>query len=633
MNIVFGSVKTNKDASFGDMIHYIESHFGLTVERSFSSGFIGIGFSRIGNVIHYAETNDIVVVLNGYLHHPLSGWSSTKRPISAGGDSARYLLERYQERGQNFNQNVYGHYTAVVFDKKRETLFLACDPYGHCQLFIWENAGQLVFSSSLFTTGKGIPSLHPDSRYEDFFLIYGFYPNNATPYENVSSLKPGEVVQWQRGNLTRHQVAHRNPWNERFSDLSEDMREEKLISVLHEAYMDALEDQLCDQKEVAVLLGGFDSALVASALTHMGKKVETFSFYYNNTAYNQPHTDTVSKFLGSKHNWVLIDTSVIRSGLENYHSTFNRPTNWSNYVIQTVHVVEEIKKRGFENIYTGDGCDYIFYGYPLTYKRATLLRYMKMLPQPLKHAILKLGESELLDRKIGRPYHIALSMLRSTTRDWPQSSYLTFHVFDQFSLHLLKNRQAINTASIERTLEELAAPFSHLEPIRLAYTGKLALAPYRIKMAGSTDTTGIPIAAPFLHIGMKDLATNLPEKFLRPKEKEKVGTEGKYILMKMASVKKMLPDEVIYQKKVGAVDAPLVEWYSGPLRQTLLDLYTHLPFTHDDTYIQNLIKPTFAEDMYFKLISRDTSNIVTISHGLSLLATYAAFWKSGTGMS
>jgi len=62
--------------------------------------------------------------------------------------------------------------------------------------------------------------------------------------------------------------------------------EESLYDRLYDVLLGCMEDQLASTAEVGVLLGGFDSALVASLLCRLGKRVHTYSFRYADAQYN-----------------------------------------------------------------------------------------------------------------------------------------------------------------------------------------------------------------------------------------------------------------------------------------------------------------------------------------------------------
>src|SRR5690606_31080051 len=140
-------------------------------------------------------------------------------------------------------------------------------------------------------------------------------------------------------------------------------------------------EQLASAKRVAVLLGGFDSALVASALVRLGKEVETFSFFYDDARFNQPHTDTVAKHLGIRHNWVHITPGIVSDGLRRYDDVYNQPARRRTYVIRADHVAECIRPARFGVRYSGDGCDAIFFGYPLPCNRLEVVQAFDRLPE------------------------------------------------------------------------------------------------------------------------------------------------------------------------------------------------------------------------------------------------------------
>ena len=178
---------------------------------------------------------------------------------------------------------------------------------------------------------------------------------------------------------------------------------------------------------------------------------------------------------------------------------------------------------------------------------------------------------------------------------------------------------------IEQILEKLAEDLRGLTPDRLTYHGKSSASANKAKMVGSSNSSGISILAPYLHPAMAAIARRLPDQLLRPGRKTKSAVTGKYILMQMAEKKNLLPPEVIYQKKIAAVDAPIDDWYFGPLKEFIVTTLKDLPFDYNEKYIRNLLRPKLAEKFYKRFISSD-DHVTT--HEISLLATYASFTKA-----
>jgi asparagine synthetase B (glutamine-hydrolysing) len=540
---------------------------------------------------------------------------------------AAHLLARFRSEGLRFLDDVYGHFSVVLVDESEERVVFATDPYGVRKVF-YHSAAELRLGTNLLTIGKAMgEALEVDRSLEDFFLVHGFHPLDRTPYAGVRRTKPATVYEWQAGKLSEHRVTLRDPWaNEAVAADLSGATETEIAKQLYDAFMLALEQQVSDDRRVAVLLGGFDSALVASALKRLGKEVETFSFFYNDPRFDQPHTDTVEKFLGIRHHWVPITGETIADGLAEYGDIFNEPTCWPNYVIQTERLARVIREMGFEHCYTGDGCDSVFFGYPLTYKRLKVVQAFNKVPKALSTLALNGLGALPLEGWVGRPYHVSMGLLRGRELSAAARQMLSLRIFDESTLARLRlGASPGQYLRVSEVVEQLASHHRDDHPVRLAYQGKNLISPTKTKLTGSTDATGLLINSPFMHIGMKHFTSRLPETLIRSEEGGKqADTIGKYILTKMAEQERLLPPEVIHQKKVGAVDAPVTEWYAGACHSVMLRLMGKAPFDSDPRYLERLLVEKPIERVYGKLIGKHTNNSASLMLGPSLLATLGA---------
>ena len=630
MNIVFGGAGRMGDERdhfrrivaqrYGRPIHQMD---GGNRPRQAECIWSASAADSDGIVLGRAEDRHrrVGVTLLGCLNQPCPGWQEGS-PMDSPDRTAQYLLDRYLAEGGAFIAGIFGQYAVVVADFDKQRLLLASDPTGLRTLFYRVEGGEFHFSSNLSALAAALPNTRMNSGMEDFFLCYGFYPGAQTPYEGLHYLKPGSIACFENGKLSLSSVAHPDPWADHIRELDlESKSETEAVEALHRAFMLSMEQQLASERKVAVLLGGADSALVASALHRLGKEVETFSFYYHDESFNQPHTDTLSRFLGTRHNWVPISPDLIAEGVETYAWKFNFPTNWLNYVVQTEHLCRVMKGAGFKFIYSGDGCDGTFLGYPRTHVFASFLGYARQLNPRLALWATRALSFDRLEYAMGRPYTLLLHTLRSLAREMPTRGYSTFRVLDETSLGRLK-QAAVDAIVIEneRILHAIAEPFSHLSMDRLAYHGKNALSPNRSKMAGSSDSTGVVINTPYLHSGMKSFALSIPDSLLRPQGVND-SYNGKYLLFKMCDETRLLPPEIIYQKKVSAVDAPVDRWYRGELRDRFRANLDGLPFEANSSYLDFLLRDSLADKLHRHFVSSDALT----THALSLLVTYASF--------
>jgi asparagine synthetase B (glutamine-hydrolysing) len=578
-----------------------------------------------GAVAGRAVQGEVELAYIGAVTLPLSGWTSPDNPIDDPDATARFLLERYLSSGKASFSAIQGQFALAVVDRRAGLTLLATDPTGGRSWFVFEDSGELAFSSNLYCLAKSLgPRLRVDRSLEDFFLVYGFHPFGRTPFAGIRALPAGTVLEWREGrSQTERTAAGTDPWLEDAGPAAPLRTEADVVDALYAAMQRATLELLpARPQRLGVLLGGFDSALVAAFIKRLGFEVETYSFHYADPAFNQPHTDTLARHLGIRHHWVEIDRAMVEEGIRNFATYFNQPTNWPNYVIQTAQACAAMRAAGIRHCYSGDGCDSIFLGYPGTYRRARLFHALPRLPAWAAGPLASMAARPFLERTLGHPYRVALSLLRGLGRPMPARGYLSFRIFDEVSLRQLR-RDAAPVA--EKGLEELAlqlsAPHAGLPPLRLAYLGKAAVSPNRNKMVGSSDASGVTVLAPYLHAGLKSFATRLPEELMRPRGRAGASAEGKYILMRMAVDKGLLPPAIVTQKKMAAVDAPIDDWYAGPMRDMLLAQLRDLPFEYDVGYVSRLLDLKASEKLFKRYVMVDK----VISHAPSLLATYAAF--------
>ena len=548
------------------------------------------------------------------------GWTAAESPLEDPALTAQWLLARYAEHGTGFLDGVLGQFAVVVRDDLTDRWLFAADPFGGRSLFISGDGDRFVASTKLDLAAAMLGDrLELDRTDEDFFLVHGFYPDGGTPFRAVRALAAGEIAVLQGGALQRLTIAQPD-WGKhdpatRAAALTDPVQAARELEAL---FLSAMQDQLPRRKQtVGVLLGGFDSALVAAAIARLGHEVVTYSFRYADASYNQPHTDTLAQHIGCRHRWIDIDRDMIEQGLAQFPHLFSQPTNWPNYVIQTLRVMQVMQADGIAYCYSGDGCDAAFLGYPGTYARAKLIGTLPRLPRWLHRPLLALAANSLLERRLGHPWRVALGLLRGMGRNGYARDYLSFRIMDEATLAQLKPGHA--APDLEQRIEALSKPHEALPSVRRTYLGKACVSPNRSKMIASADLTGIPILAPYMHPMLKRFALALPVALLRPDSGGPA--TGKSVLADMAIHSDLLPAAIVNQPKLAAVDAPVDDWYAGPLRARMMDFYTDLPFAANRSYLARLLDLKWAEGQFKRRVMTDK----VISHAASLLATYARF--------
>lgn len=581
-----------------------------------------------GTVLGRAELDGRFLVYLGMFHHPAPGFGEGS-PLDAPNATAAYLLARYQEFGPAFLDGLCGHFVVAIAEPGSGRLTLARDPGGSRRLFVHHDGNALRFSTKL-SDFRGLlgDELRVDRGLEDFLLGYEFLPDGRTPYQGVKILPAGEVLAWSRGTLTRGKIPKPDPWKSSGPSVdAASASEEEVVDAVDAALIRALEEQLPTERRIALLLGGFDSALIAALLTRMGKEVETFSFQYEDDSFNQPLTEELATLLGIQHNWVPIDAEVLREGLTEFAGRFNQLSGQPHYLIASAHAVKAAADKGFRYVFTGDGCDDLFLGYPTVHLRAKLIMALSKVAPVLKPPLRLATHSAWLERRIGHPYRVARNVSRIVQREMPTRAHVASCILDSFALEQLRGPAPSPDRETEDILRNLARGKEGANPVRLAYQGRSYVGLNKNKLEGSGDLSGLAILSPFLHPGMARFAATLPDDLSRPKEKTKSEATGKYALMQMAERKGYLPTEMIYQAKRSPVTAPVDQWYLGPLREFMLGRLEGLPFAVDSRYAASLVSPKLTEDLF-----RDHVGLGRFAtHAINVLVTHAAFTRLTSG--
>jgi hypothetical protein len=617
MNLFFGASGRAADEQAGARLtRYIDRHHHCTPSYDATPPHVLLGHTKTdGKLLGRARRDGHVLLFMDPFPGAAAG-SVLEQPDHA----ASLLLDRFLRCGPAFLDGLCGYYALVVVDATSGAIHLASDPYGQRSIFVHRDADSLVFASNVGSAVAMLNGAAIDRRWEDFFLMYGFYPYGHTPFAGLTAAPPGELLTWNTGNMASRSI---RPYEaDAPPELPPGAAVETAIEYLYDGFMQTLEKQSGLSADAGVLLGGFDSALVAAGLSRLGKRVTTWSFRYDRDEYNQPHTGDLASFLDIRHHWVPIGQEDIERGIEQLPYVFNQPTNWPNYIIQTAMVCQKMREAGIPLAYSGDGCDTVFLGYPGTWRRARVLERVPSLPDAVASRLAGMLGRPRVEQALGHPYRVMLNLIR--TASWPPHArgFLSFRILDEVSLEQLRAGEPPARAEPARTtVEALASRHRNLPVLRLAYMGKSLVSPNRNKMNGSSDQSGIPILSPYMHPTFKRLAQSLPEELCRPTKSTASRVTGKFVLMQMAERKNLLPSSVIYQRKVAAVDAPIDAWYAGPMRGFLMQQFESLPFRANMDYLWALLEPRTAETLFQKYLLTDK----VIKHAPSLLATYARF--------
>lgn len=568
------------------------------------------------DVIHCAEKQDIALVIHGLIYLPHQSGLAFQQ-------QAEYLIDEYIEKGLEAFASVSGHYCVFILDKKNNKIIFIGDPSDGRRVYFGETPSGYFISSKLMALANVDNLLcKRNSKYLEFSLIYGFTPFEESIFEKIKRLSPKKV-----GLLTPdgYDFITRNvaEIEQSFNITDRENTKSKLNNLL----VDTCGAALGDTKKVGVLLGGFDSAFIASLAKRLGKEVKAYTFKYDDDVYDQGNINSVIDYLNIEHEWIEINSDIFHEGLQKYSAVFDRPTNWPNYVIQSAYLAEVAKKDGMEVILTGDGCDEAFLGYPGIYRGASFFsKNFSETQRDFFKLAKRVSQNQFLESHLGHTYRLLLRILSNLQLNKKARLYLMFRILDENTLKGLFGWDVKYTENkvLELIKEVIKEVPDDLSETILAYEGREHIIPNKIKLTGMMDVTGIPVYSPFLHQQVRDYVRQFPEAFLRPEKEAKRDSLGKYILLEMAEEHGYLPNEVIYQPKHAAVDGPLDNWYATALRSFSKGAIRNIGPIYSEKFLNRLLDEKSLDKWYRKNYSVD--NIT--SHAASILTTYGSYFAT-----
>ncbi len=510
---------------------------------------------------------------------------------------------------------------AVELDPRPE--LVAASGRGNHRLFIHQPPdGGVIACSHLATLAACVgPDLSIDRGLEDFLLGYGFLPDGRTVFEGIRILGPGTRAVYDdsstSGAARESPVA---PPDSQRIDV-DSLSVEAASDALFERFMAAVEEQAEGSDCHAVLLGGFDSALVASCLRKLGHSVDTYTFAFGDARYEQRHARELAEGIGATHHDVLITPEVVLGGLDRFGSYYPQPGPQPHYQLHTLHASRVMSRDGHQRVLTGDGCDAVFLGYPMVNMRARAMARLGKLPGPISRGAQRALATVLSEKYLGHVGRVGRATLQNRDLGLPVGGHLPTRYMDEAFLSRLRvGRPPPQDESVEDVRCRLAHAVSDLDPTRLAFHGNGLTGQSRAKVDAAVADSGVTQFTPFLHPAVKGLVSGLPTEFLRP-EGTKASSAGKALLVDMVRRHRLLPDLIIDMPKQSPVNAPVDTWYAGDSRSRVLEILDDLPFEWSRPTIDTVLRPKLVEEVYRRKLSLGHHAFQVIG----LLASYAAF--------
>lgn len=335
------------------------------------------GWSSKG--IAYCKINEraVSLVVSGYIDN-VDEISNSLGVTKEACDSsvAMLLLKAYIQNGKIFINKVGGSFAIVIRDSLNDELHLIRDRLGIEPLYFWNSrqAGKILAASEpkAIINDPEFPRVFDESAIIDLFNTTSRIPG-TTVYKYLYEVRPGEILSFKDGRMisTRYWMLPQS--SKKVTDKIE--AAEAIKCLLNESVKRRVNTNGVSQ--AFLLSGGLDSSIIctsAKSLLGMEKKLSTFSFAYPQEELNfksdalhssldGPYVEIMKKYLDTSHEKIVIHNTDFRDALEKTVLARDLP-GVGDLDITLLWLFQNIKERGTNEVFSGEGADDVFGGFP-----------------------------------------------------------------------------------------------------------------------------------------------------------------------------------------------------------------------------------------------------------------------------
>jgi asparagine synthase (glutamine-hydrolysing) len=331
-----------------------------------------------------------VIVFNGEVYNAAELCADLEKTgLSFRGHSdTEVILEAIERWGvRKAVARFIGMFAIAFWNRDARRLTLVRDRLGIKPLYYGGFSGTFLFGS----VSKSFRP-HPDFTADidrnalAAFMRFGYVPAPFSIFENVSALRPGELLEFEAGKI----VARDYYWDARGIaaraarmplSLSDGEAIEQFEALLSSAVSLRL---LADVPIGAFLSGGIDSSTVVALMqTHATERVKTFSIGFDEPAYNEaPHALAIAQHLGTNHRELIVRPQDLLDTVPRIVDHFDEPFADGSQV--PTYLLSVMTRQHVTVALSGDGGDELFAGYA-RYQIADKARgYLARVPHALR---------------------------------------------------------------------------------------------------------------------------------------------------------------------------------------------------------------------------------------------------------
>lgn len=274
------------------------------------------------------------------------------------------LLHYYRLYGEDCLQYFEGMWSFAIYDRDRQTVFLAKDRFAEKPLYFLRTSHGIYFGSEVkFLSALSGSQFRPNLEHLKRYLSLGYkalYKVRQTFFEGVDELRFGECM-----TVGPEKIGERRRfWIPRVQQKNS-MTIEEAIEGVRARLLESMRLRIRSDVPIAFCLsGGVDSAaLVSIAAKKLNCRLETFSIIDEDDRYNEEDNilATVND-VGCAHQLLKIPREDVITRLKDLVAYHDAPVATITFYVHSL-ISEAVHRSGYRVAFSGTSADELFTGY------------------------------------------------------------------------------------------------------------------------------------------------------------------------------------------------------------------------------------------------------------------------------
>ena len=379
----FVSNQKEKKKTIKEMADTI-NHRGPDGEGYYVDQNVALGHKRLsiidingGAQPMYNDQEDVVIVYNGEIYNYLELKSELEQKYEFKTNcDTEVLVHGYEEWGSDLPSKLRGMFAFAIWDKNKQKLFCARDPFGIKPFYYYHKDDTFLFASEIKAM-LVYPGFEKELNRDllGSYLQFSFTPTNETFFKHVYRLDAGSSLTYQKGNLEIEKYYHME-----FKEIKEEFEES--VKRIEEVMKESVQSHLISDVEVGSFLSsGVDSSYIVS----LARPDKTYTVGYESEKYSEiSYAKDLAQKLDIKNITKLISKeeylSIVPKIMYHMDEPFSDPAGIALYFLS------EIASKDVKVVLSGEGADEFFAGYG-PYREIVDMGFYNKIPYPIRHFI------------------------------------------------------------------------------------------------------------------------------------------------------------------------------------------------------------------------------------------------------